>query len=125
MSIFHIGFTAFSFDRSIRVFQRTIGEMMADSQAWSISLCCAREAYAVARAKNIHLDFDDVDAYVTAFSSKMPDARPSMLLDHLDRRASEIDAINGMVPVVANEVGLSAPYNEVVSAIVRSREAEF
>ncbi len=107
------------------VFHRTIGEMMADPHAWSISLGCAREAEAVARAKGIPLDFDDVDAYVTAFSENMPDARPSMLLDHLDRRPSEIDAINGMVPVVAKEVGLSAPYNEVVSAIVRAREAEF
>jgi 2-dehydropantoate 2-reductase len=48
-----------------------------------------------------------------------------MLLDHLERRPSEIDAINGMVPVVANEVGLRAPYNEVMTAIVKSREAMF
>jgi hypothetical protein len=30
-----------------------------------------------------------------------------------------------MVPVVANEVGLRAPYNEVMTAIVKSREAMF
>ena len=48
-----------------------------------------------------------------------------MLLDHMASRPSEIDAINGMVPVVAAQVGLTAPYNEVVTAIVRSREAEF
>ena len=30
-----------------------------------------------------------------------------------------------MVPVVAKEVGTSAPYNEVITAVVRAREAEF
>ncbi len=114
-----------TFSAPCTVFHRTIGEMMADPQTWAISLGCAREADAVARAKGIHLDFDDVDAYVSAFGGNMPDARPSMLLDHLDRRPSEIDAINGMVPVVGKEVGIATPYNDVVSAIVRVREEEF
>ena len=48
-----------------------------------------------------------------------------MLQDYLARRPSEIDAINGMVPVVAREVGTAAPYNEVVTAIVKAREATF
>ncbi|MEM7428963.1 MAG: ketopantoate reductase C-terminal domain-containing protein, partial [Pseudomonadota bacterium] len=63
--------------------------------------------------------------YVTVFGNKMPNARPSMLLDHMARRASEIDFINGAIPPLSNEQGLSAPYNEVISGIVRSREAEF
>ena len=73
----------------------------------------------------IHLGFDDPVAYVHAFGGKIPHARPSMLLDHLARRRSEIDAINGAVPIAAHEVGLRAPYNEVVSALVRAREADF
>ena len=107
------------------IFDRTIGELMADRHSRWISKVCAREAYDVARASNINLSFDDPSAYITAFGSKMPNARPSMLLDHHANRASEIDAINGMVPVVAKKLGMSAPYNEVVSAIVRSREREF
>ena len=66
-----------------------------------------------------------MDDYVTAFGNKMPGARPSMLLDHMARRPSEIDFINGAIPPLSDELGLSAPYNEVISAIVRSREAEF
>lgn len=114
-----------AFSAPCTVFNRTIGEMMADRESWSVSLGCAREADAVARRKGIRLEFDDVDHHVSAFGSNIPDSRPSMLLDHLARRRSEIDAINGMVPRVASEVGLDAPYNEVVSAIVRAREAEF
>ena len=114
-----------TFSGPCTVFGHTLGELMADSHAWPIALGCAREAYASAKAKKISLTFDDVDAYVSAFGAKMPDARPSMLQDHLAGRVSEIDAINGMVPKVAKSMGLIAPYNEVISAIVRSREAQF
>ena len=114
-----------TFSAPCTVFNRTIGAMMADPHSWKISLGCAIEAYTAARAKGIPLSFDDPEKYVTAFGNKLIDARPSMLLDHLAGRRSEIDAINGMVPVVAAEVGTTAPYNEVVSAIVRSREMEF
>ena len=40
-------------------------------------------------------------------------------------KSSEIDAINGMVPVVSAEVGLSAPYNETLAAVIRRREEAF
>lgn len=107
------------------VFNRTVIEMMNDPDAWQISLNCAKEAYAAGKAKGVAFSFDDPAAYVTAYAKKVPNARPSMLLDHLDRRKSEIDVINGMVPVVAREAGTAAPYNEVVSAIIRARESEF
>ncbi|MGI9303141.1 MAG: ketopantoate reductase family protein [Gammaproteobacteria bacterium] len=114
-----------SFSAPCTVFGRRIGEMMADPHAWKISLGCGLEAFEAGRAKGVNLSFDDPEAYITAFGARMPDARPSMLLDHLAKRPSEIDAINGMVPVVAANVGTQAPYNEVMTAIVRSREAEF
>ena len=44
-----------------------------------------------------------------------------MLLDHLAGRRSEIDAINGAIPPEALALGLEAPYNSLVSALVRPR----
>ena len=114
-----------TFSAPCTVFAKTIGELMADPHAWPVALQCGREAYEVALARQIRLSFEDFGAYVSAFGRKMPDARPSMLLDHLASRPSEIDAINGIVGTVAAEAGLTAPYNEVLSAIVRSREAAF
>ena len=78
-----------------------------------------------ASRKESHFSFDDPVAHVRAFGSRIPNSRPSMLQDYLAKRPSEIDAINGMVPVVAREVGTAAPYNEVVTAIVKAREATF
>jgi 2-dehydropantoate 2-reductase len=48
-----------------------------------------------------------------------------MRLDHLARRRSEIDAINGMVPVVGARHGITTPVNETLSALVRAIEAGF
>ncbi len=114
-----------TFSAPCTVFGRTIGEVMADPNAWRVALGCGLEADAAGRAKGVDLSFDDPEAYVTAFGRRMPNARPSMLLDHMAKRPSEIDAINGMVAVVAADVGTEAPYNEVVTAIVKAREAAF
>ena len=103
----------------------TVGEIMADADAWPIASGCATEAYRVARAKGIRLDFDDPVAYVHDFGAKIPGARPSMLLDHLAGRPSEIDAINGAIPPEALALGLEAPYNTLVSALVRAKETGF
>jgi 2-dehydropantoate 2-reductase len=63
--------------------------------------------------------------YVRVFGQKIPGARPSMLLDHLAKRRSEIDVINGAVPRVGAEVGVPTPVNETVVALVRARESGF
>ncbi len=100
----------------------TVGEVMQDPQAWQVASGCAAEAYQVAKAKKIRVDFDDPVAYVRNFGSKIPNARPSMLLDHMAGRMSEIDAINGAIPVTGKLVGIDTPFNTVVSALVRTKE---
>ena len=114
-----------SFSAPCTVFQRTIGEVLDDPESWNVSRNCGLEAYTAGLMKEINFSFDDPVEYIYAFGRKMPEARPSMFLDHLARRHSEIDAINGMVPVVAKEVGLRAPFNEALSAVVRIRERNF
>jgi len=80
------------------VTERTIIEVIEDPDAWRVASGCAAEAFSVAKARKIRLDFDDPVAYVRAFGMKIPNARPSMLLDHMAGRMSEIDAINGAIP---------------------------
>ena len=110
------------FSATCTITMRTISEVMNDPDAWEIASGCAREAYNVARVKGIKLGFDDVVSYVHDFGTKIPNARPSMLLDHIAGRMSEIDAINGAIPVVARTVSVEAPFNTVVSALVRANE---
>jgi 2-dehydropantoate 2-reductase len=106
-------------------FDVTVGELMADPAAWAVALGCMREAYRLAEARGIAFSFDDPVRYVTEFSATIPDASPSMRLDHLARRPSEIDVINGQVVELSRAAGLDAPYNESLCALLRARESRF
>ena len=110
------------FSGTCAVTERTVGEVMADPDAFAVASGCASEAFAVARKRGIKLGFDEPVAYVRNFGSKIPNARPSMLLDLMAKRRSEIDAINGAIPPAAKALGLAAPYNEVISGLVRAKE---
>ena len=103
----------------------TLGELMADSAAWKTACGCAREAHAVGLAKGVRFSFDDPVEYATQFGLRMPGARPSMLLDHLARRRSEIDALNGTVVELGRKHGVAAPSNELILAAVRKIEESF
>lgn len=100
----------------------TIADVMNDPDLSRVSAACATEGFLVSRKKGIRLGFDDPVAYVRDFGSKIPNARPSVLLDLLLRRKSEIDVINGSIPRVAKTLGMEAPVNETVTALVRAKE---
>jgi 2-dehydropantoate 2-reductase len=102
--------------------ERTLIEVIEDPDLWKVASGCAKEAFAVAKARGVKLEIADCVEYVRAFGMKIPNARPSVLLDHMAGRASEIDAINGAIPPAAEAVGGAAPYNEVISGLVRGKE---
>ncbi len=103
----------------------TIGEVLDEPHAWSVASACATEACLVARASGVDLSFDDPLPFVRAFGEKLRGARPSMLLDRLARRPSEVDVINGAIPPRAAALGLEAPANATITALVRALEASF
>jgi 2-dehydropantoate 2-reductase len=100
----------------------TVAEVMNDPDLARVSAACATEAYDVARKKGVRLDFSDPVAYVRDFGSKIPNARPSVLLDLMAKRKSEIGVINGSIPRVGAEVGVAAPVNEALTALVLDKE---
>ena len=106
-------------------FDVTVGELMSNAEAWKIALGCTAEAYRLGLAMGVRFPFEDPLQYVTDFAATIPNASPSMRLDHLARRPSEIDVINGQVVALSRELGLEAPYNETLCAIVRERESRF
>ena len=111
-----------AFSGPCTVTELRVDELLDDPDASEISARCATEAFGVARAKNIPIDFDDPVAYTRKFGAKIPGVQPSMLIDFLAGRRGEIDAINGAIPGAAAEVGLTAPANVIVSSLIRSRE---
>src|SRR6185436_17524873 len=103
---------------------QTVGEVMADPDMASVSAACATEAFSVARKKGVRLGFDDPVAYTREFASKIQGARPSVLLDLMAKRKSEIDVINGSIPRVGRGIGVAAPVNEAITGLVHARERQ-
>jgi 2-dehydropantoate 2-reductase len=102
-----------------------VGEVQANPSAWSVASACATEAFMVALARGIKLDFDDPVRYVRDFGKKIPNARPSMLLDHMAGRPAEVDNINGAIPREGAKVGIATPVNSLVVALLKARESGF
>jgi 2-dehydropantoate 2-reductase len=102
----------------------TVGQVMEDPDLSRVSAACAIEGFLVSKKKQIRLSFDDPVAYVRDFGSKIPNARPSVLLDLLSKKKSEIDVINGSIPRVGKDVGITAPVNEAITALVKAKERE-
>ncbi|MGB9225789.1 ketopantoate reductase family protein, partial [Mycobacterium sp.] len=100
----------------------TVGQVMDDPQMGPVSQAAATEAWAVAKASGIAVAVSDPVAHVRAFGAGMPHAKPSALLDHEARRVSEIDVINGAVPRQGARVGVEAPVNATLTAVVKSVE---
>ena len=90
----------------------TIGEILGDADAWSVARGCAEEAVAVAKASNVRLDVGDPIEHIRKLGGKIPDARPSMLLDYNAGRRCEVDAINGAIPRLGKPLGVATPVND-------------
>ena len=103
----------------------TVGQAMDDPEIGPVSRAAAVEALQVARARGIAVSVTDAVEHVRAFGARIPDARPSVLLDHLNRRLSEIDVINGAIPRQAASCGRQAPVNATLTALVKQRERSF
>jgi len=59
------------------------------------------------------------------FGGKIPNARPSMLLDYNAGRRGEVDAINGSIPRLGEQYGVPTPINKTIVGIIKAREAGF
>lgn len=103
----------------------TVGQVMDDPDMGPVSQAAATEAFAVARASGIAVAITDPVAHVRAFGAGMPNAKPSALLDHEAHRVSEIDVINGAIPRQGARVGVAAPVNATLTALVKSIERQW
>ena len=106
-------------------FECTIGDLINSKHKLSIAKGCLMEAYRLGLKYNINFSFKNPVSYGLKFAKLMPKAKPSMYLDFLNRKKSEIDYINGAVATLSKKKGLSAPYNETLTEIIKTKEKEF
>jgi 2-dehydropantoate 2-reductase len=82
------------------------------------------EAAEVARRKGIHIEEDPIEKVRKTIEATREN-RSSMGQDFDHRRKTEIDAINGAVVREAQSLGIPAPFNQVVTDLVKAIEKSF
>ena len=100
----------------------TVGQVRDDADMGPVSRAAATEAWQVARGCGIAITVEDPVAHARAFGAAVPDAKPSAQLDHEAHRVSEIDVINGAVARHGDRVGVPAPVNATLTALVKAVE---
>jgi 2-dehydropantoate 2-reductase len=84
------------------------------------------EAFAVARALEVAMPFANHHEYLKVFYEQLVpatfDHRPTMLHDLHVRGRTEIDALNGKIVELAEEFGLDASTNRMLTRLVRAGE---
>jgi 2-dehydropantoate 2-reductase len=82
----------------------------------------ADETAAVAAALGITLPYPDAPARVRKHCYDVGASKPSMLQDMERGRPTEIDAINGAIVRLGQQLGVPTPYNQALLMLVRARE---
>jgi 2-dehydropantoate 2-reductase len=101
-----------------------IGQVLENPFAASLSAACAQEVFALARAKKIALAFDDPARFARDFGRAIPDAMPSMMLDMLAGRRTEVDALYLSVIEEADAAGVPVPTIRMIATLVQALEAK-
>jgi len=81
-----------------------------------------KEACAVAEARGIRINAGDAMAMVRDVCRRTAANQSSMLQDVLNRRRTEIDAINGAIAAAGEACGVSVPYHTVMTRLVKALE---
>jgi len=100
----------------------TYGRLACFEPAWEIAMEVAREAVEVAGAAGHHFAADEVIEQGLAICRMVGEATSSTEQDIARGRPTEIDALNGYIARRAAGLGVQAPVNRALWALVRLRE---
>jgi 2-dehydropantoate 2-reductase len=100
------------------------GQLLEAPELAELMAMAVTEAAAVAKRENVQLDFADPVAKVRAVAKATAENKSSMLQDMERGRKTEIDAINGAVVATADNAGVEAPVNKVLTLLVKALEQQ-
>jgi len=98
------------------------GQLIDYEDVKSVMSDLVTEAVAVARARGVHLTYEDPVATVYDVAVKTGANTSSMLQDFQKSRQSEIDFMNGAIVREAHILGIPVPVNETMTRLVRTMD---
>jgi len=106
--------------------QQHYGALAADPDVRPIMDRAIDEAFAVARAVGVALPFSNADEYRKVFYEQLlpptVSHRPTMLHDLHVRGRTDIGALNGKIVELADQHGLDAETNRMLTRLIRAAE---
>jgi 2-dehydropantoate 2-reductase len=105
--------------------QVSYGAIASQQRGRDVATAAARETMAVARASGTQLPEDEVIQKLLAFAEKMGGVMSSTAQDIARRKHTEVDSLNGYVVKRAAELGIPAPVNQTLTALLKLIEAKF
>lgn len=103
----------------------TPGEISKSNSLYGLAKNIVDEGCDVANKLGIGVVNSEILKTIDMSISEHSDHKPSMLVDVLNKRKTEIDSINGMIISFGEKVNVQTPFNEVVYALVKSTEEKF
>jgi len=100
------------------------GELLDHPETLRLMEALVSEAAELAKKKGIRIEENPMDL-VKSVCEATRNNRSSMLQDFDYRRRTEIDAINGAVVREAERLGLPAPFNRMITDLVKANEIKF
>ena len=102
------------------------GTLLENSQAKTIMEDIVRELFTVMQKKGVVVEWKDADEYSRElFEHLIPstyDHFSLMLQDIRNGKNTEIDALNGKVVAMAEEMGVDLPVNRVITSLVKAKK---
>jgi len=98
--------------------RRPLGDIRANEASWEMYRRLIEEVCAVARAEGVDLPDDIVSEWLDFAAELDPGMYSSLHYDLTHDKPMELDALNGSVVRHADDVGIEAPMNEAVTAIL-------
>ena len=102
----------------------TNGEITECSELVDVQRRVVGEVCAVAKKKKVTIHFPDPAAKVKEVCIATASNQSSMLQDILNGKRTEIDYINGAIVAEGTACGVSTPYNQILTRLVKALEIQ-
>ena len=102
------------------------GRLLDSDGTKEIMTHIVEEIFTVAAAKSIVLSWEKPEQYIKVLFSELImltyEHHPSMLQDMRRGKKTEIDALNGAVVTMGDELGIDVPYNWTITRLIKAKE---
>ena len=79
----------------------------------------------MAAKEDVTLDADSIFNELIEDSRRFADHAPSILMDVLSQRKTEIDCLNGAIVRTGAKLGIPTPYNAAITSLIETIEQSY